>query len=220
MQTGFHDLTVNWSHTKHLCFSGPTTNLPHWTYLHIQPKLHSISTATHFYLPRYRDKIIYLTNSLRLWVKKICKIEVHLIKSSVPISQDANIPRQLQFLLWCISPSQCANHKLLLELFFFESFAKINILNSIKWNNNLHDSICNNICCSSLKIGCVRSKLSSPREWIALYCFISISHTVWCLVPCHTFHSHVLLALLWHLPAEKILSYKATFSTWFFVVYI
>lgn len=91
----------------------------------------------------------------------------------------------------------------------------MNILNSIRWNNNLHDSIYNNICCSSLKICCVRSKLSSPREWIALYCFISISHTVWCLsehyMPCHKFHSHILLALLWHLPAEKYCHIKLHF---------
>lgn len=85
VQTAFHDLTVNWSHTKHTCFSGPTTNLPHWTYLPIQPKPCSISTATHFYRPSYRDKIIYLIISLRLWVKHF-EIEVRFQLAKMPIS--------------------------------------------------------------------------------------------------------------------------------------
>jgi len=59
--------------------------------------------------------------------KKHFEIEVHFIKSLVPISQDANISHMLQFLSWFISPSQCANHKLY-KLYFISEYFLIFII--------------------------------------------------------------------------------------------
>lgn len=145
VETVFHDLTVNWSHTKHTCFSGPTTNLPHWTYLPIQPKPCSISTATQFYRPSYRDKIIYLTNSLRLWViKSILKLKSSLLKVQFQLAKMPIFHSCCSFFCGVFHPRnvQTISYYMNSNLFQKKCFAEINILNIVfSWSRNLYDSI-------------------------------------------------------------------------------
>lgn len=195
VETVFHDLTVNWSHTKHTCFSGPTTNLPHWTYLPIQPKPCSISTATHFYRPSYRDKIIYLTNSLRLWViKSILKLKCILLKVRFQYSTAAAVSFVVYFTL-----AMCKPQVTIQTLIYFRKrcFAEMNIvatcitLSAIICVVLLYKVVVS-VCMVSLRALHATPNISFP-------CPIGIAVT---------FTSRI------------ILSHKAKFSTWFSVVYM